>query len=76
MSKITEYIGSFPTPWQPRPIVLDAAYRFDGTGFSGVTSITYNTSLTTSVTGPVLRYLNVNEEAMGAAVPLPAGAME
>lgn len=54
---------------------LDAAYRFDGTGFSGVTSITYNTSLTTSVTGPVLRYLNVNEEAMGAAVPLPPSAL-
>ena len=53
---------------------LDAAYRFDGTGFGGIKSITYDASLTTALTGPVLRYLYVDEPAVGR-VPLPPSAL-
>jgi len=50
---------------------LDGSFYFDGSGRGGVKRITYNPTVLTNVTGPVARYLIVDEAAVGAPVPLP-----
>lgn len=50
---------------------LDGAFYFDGAGRGGIKSITYNPTVLTNVTGPVARYLIVDESPSGTPVPLP-----